>query len=112
MATTATERSVLIDGDWVETGAWLDVRSPYSGEVVGRVAKGGRAEAQRAEDAASRALESPLPAHKRAEILVKVAGLIGRRHEEVARTISEEAGKTIKSARVAAWSAMATYTVV
>jgi acyl-CoA reductase-like NAD-dependent aldehyde dehydrogenase len=110
MATTATERSLLIDGDWVETGAWLDVRSPYSGEVVGRVAKGGRAEAQRAVDAASRALESPLPAHKRAEILVKVAGLIGRRHEEVARTISEEAGKPIKTARVEASRAMSTYT--
>jgi acyl-CoA reductase-like NAD-dependent aldehyde dehydrogenase len=110
MATTATERSLLIDGEWVETGTWLEVRSPYSGEVVGRVAKGGRAEAQRAVDAASRALESPLPAHKRAEILVKVAGLIGRRHEEVARTICEEAGKPIKTARVEASRAMSTYT--
>jgi acyl-CoA reductase-like NAD-dependent aldehyde dehydrogenase len=110
MATTATERSLLIDGEWLETGAWIDVRSPYSGEVVGRVAKGGRAEAQRALDAAARALESPLPAHKRAEILVKVAGLIGRRHEEVARTICEEAGKPIKTARVEASRAMSTYT--
>src|SRR3954452_2824432 len=110
MAATATERSLLIDGEWVETGAWVDVRSPYSGEIVGRVAKGGRAEAERAVDAASRALESPLPAHKRAEILVKVAGLIGRRHEEVARTICEEAGKPIKTARVEASRAMSTYT--
>src|SRR3954451_12593024 len=110
MAATATERKLLIDGDWVETGAWLDVRSPYSGEVVGRVAKVGRAEAQRAVDAASRALESPLPAQKRAEIRVKVAGLIGRRHEEVARTISEEAEKPIKTARVEASRAMSTYT--
>src|SRR3954451_15387462 len=110
MAATATERSLLIDGEWVETGAWVDVRSPYSGEIVGRVAKGGRAEAERAVDAASRAFESPLPAHKRAEILVKVAGLIGRRHEEVARTICEEAGKPIKTARVEASRAMSTYT--
>src|SRR5258706_3953995 len=110
MAATATERKLLIDGEWVETGAWLDVRSPYSGDVVGRVAKGGAAEARRAVDAAARALENPLPAHKRAEILVKVAGLIGRRHEEVARTISEEAGKPIKTARVEASRAMSTYT--
>ena len=27
----------------------------------------------------------PLPAHKRAEILVRVAGALGRRHEEVAQ---------------------------
>jgi acyl-CoA reductase-like NAD-dependent aldehyde dehydrogenase len=110
MAATATERKLLIDGEWIETGEWLDVRSPYSGEVVGRVAKGGAAEARRAVDAAARALESPLPAHKRAEILVKVAGLIGRRHEEVARTICEEAGKPIKTARVEASRAMSTYT--
>jgi acyl-CoA reductase-like NAD-dependent aldehyde dehydrogenase len=110
MAATATERKLLIDGEWIETGDWVDVRSPYSGDVVGRVAKGGAAEARRAVDAAARALESPLPAHKRAEILVKVAGLIGRRHEEVARTISDEAGKPIKTARVEASRAMSTYT--
>ncbi|MHB8469528.1 MAG: aldehyde dehydrogenase family protein [Gaiellaceae bacterium] len=110
MAATATERGLLIDGEWVETGDWHEVRSPYSGEVVGRVARGSGAEARRAVDAAARALENPLPAHKRAEILVKVAGLIGRRHEEVARTICEEAGKPIKTARVEASRAMSTYT--
>jgi acyl-CoA reductase-like NAD-dependent aldehyde dehydrogenase len=110
MAATATERKLFIDGDWVETGDWVDVRSPYSGEVVGRVARGGADETRRALDAADRALRDPLPAHKRAEILVKVAGLIGRRHEEVARTISDEAGKPIKTARVEASRAMSTYT--
>jgi acyl-CoA reductase-like NAD-dependent aldehyde dehydrogenase len=110
MAATATERALLIDGEGVETGEWLEVRSPYSGDVVARVAKGGADETRRALDAAARALTEPLPAHKRAEILVKVAGLIGRRHEEVARTISDEAGKPIKTARVEASRAMSTYT--
>src|SRR4051794_41842631 len=55
-------------------------------------------------------MREPLPAHKRAEILVKVAGQLGRRHDEVARTISEEAGKPIKTARVEASRAMSTYT--
>src|SRR4051794_9116680 len=110
MAATATERGLLIDGEWVETGEWLDVRSPYSGDVVGRVARGGAGETRRALDAAERVLADPLPAHKRAEILVKVAGLIGKRHEEVARTISDEAGKPIKTARVEASRAMSTYT--
>src|SRR6059058_2609547 len=88
----------------------VEVRSPYSGDVVGTAPKSGADETRRAIDAAARALESPLPAHKRAEILVKTAGLIGRRHEEVARTISEEAGKPIKTARVEASRAMSTYT--
>jgi acyl-CoA reductase-like NAD-dependent aldehyde dehydrogenase len=110
MAATAAEHKLLIDGEWIETGNWVDVLSPFSGELVGRVAKGGAVEARRAVDAAAKALETPLPAHKRAEILVRVAGLIGRRHEELARTISDEAGKPIKAARVEASRAMSTYT--
>jgi acyl-CoA reductase-like NAD-dependent aldehyde dehydrogenase len=110
MATTATERRLLIGGDWVETGEWLDVRSPYSGDVVGRVAKAGADETRRAIDAAEQAMTEPLPAHKRAEILVRVAGYLGKRHDEVARLISDEAGKPMKAARVEAKRAMSTYT--
>ena len=110
MATTASEKRLLIAGEWVETGDWVDVRSPYSGEVVGRVAKAGAAETRRAVDAAEAAMREPLPAHKRAEILVRVAGQLGRRHEEVAQTISAEAGKPLKAARVEASRAMSTFT--
>jgi acyl-CoA reductase-like NAD-dependent aldehyde dehydrogenase len=110
MAVTTIERKLPIGGEWVETGDWIDVRSPYSGEVVGRVTKAGADEARRAIDAAQRAMEEPLPAHRRAEILVKVAGFLGRRHDEVARTISDEAGKPMKAARVEAQRAMSTYT--
>ncbi len=110
MAATATERKLFVGGEWIETGDWLDVRSPYSGEVVGRVAKAGAGEARRAIDAAERAMRDPLPAHKRAEILVRVAGALGRRHEEAARLISDEAGKPLKAARVEAARAMSTYT--
>src|ERR671927_322061 len=111
MATVATERKVFVGGEWVETGEEIEVRSPYSGEVVGRVAKAGAAETRRAVDAAERAMAEPLPAHKRAEILVRVAGYLGRRHDEVARTISDEAGKPMKAARVEAKRAMSTYTM-
>jgi acyl-CoA reductase-like NAD-dependent aldehyde dehydrogenase len=110
MAVTATEQKLLIAGEWVETGEWQEVRSPYSGEVVGRVAKAGADETRRAVEAAAAAMEEPLPAHKRAEILVRVAGALGRRHDEVARLISDEAGKPMKAARVEASRAMSTYT--
>jgi acyl-CoA reductase-like NAD-dependent aldehyde dehydrogenase len=106
----ASERRLFVGGEWIETGDWQDVRSPYSGEVVGRVAKAGAAETRRAIDAAELAMREPLPAHKRAEILVRVAGSLGRRHEEAARLISEEAGKPMKAARVEASRAMSTYT--
>jgi acyl-CoA reductase-like NAD-dependent aldehyde dehydrogenase len=110
MATTTSERKLLIGGEWVDTGDWQEVRSPYSGDVVGRVAKASADEARRAVDAAERAMAEPLPAHKRAEILVRVAGYLGKRHDEVAGLISDEAGKPMKAARVEAKRAMSTYT--
>ncbi|CAN5165698.1 aldehyde dehydrogenase family protein [soil metagenome] len=110
MVAAASERRLFVGGEWIETGNWQDVRSPYSGEVVGRVGRAGAAEARRAVDAAEQAMREPLPAHKRAEILVRVAGALGRRHEEAARLISDEAGKPMKAARVEASRAMSTYT--
>jgi acyl-CoA reductase-like NAD-dependent aldehyde dehydrogenase len=111
MAATATEKRLLVGGEWVETGDWIDVRSPYSGDVVGRVPKAGADETRKAIDAAAEAMLDPLPAHERAEILVKVAGYLGRRHEEAAQTICAEAGKPLKTARVEASRAMSTYTM-
>ncbi|HEX2110301.1 MAG TPA: aldehyde dehydrogenase family protein [Gaiellaceae bacterium] len=109
MAVVARERPLLIDGDRVETGEWHDVRSPYSGEVVGRVARADAALARRAIDAAERAMAEPLPAHRRAAVLDGVAALLAERHDEVARTISSEAGKPMKAARVEAQRAVSTY---
>ena len=110
MVAAANEKRLLVGGEWIDTGDWLEVRSPYSGDIVGRVAKAGGEETRRAIDAAERAMQNPLPAHKRAEILVRVAAGLGRRHEEVARVISDEAGKPLKAARVEAARAMSTYT--
>jgi acyl-CoA reductase-like NAD-dependent aldehyde dehydrogenase len=111
MATTAVERRLLIDGEWVETGEWIEVLSPYDGSLVGRVAKGGTAETRRAVDAAERAMQTPLPAHERASILDRVAHLLVERADEAARTISNEAGKPMKAARVEVSRATSTYTM-
>src|SRR5579864_4778055 len=92
------------------TTAEIEVRSPYNGEVVGRVPKSGAEDARAAVDAASRALESPLPAHERAAILDRTAALLRERQEEMAQTICAEAGKPIKTARVEASRAVSTYT--
>ncbi len=110
MAATAVEKRLLVGGQWIETGEWLDVRSPFSGDVVGRVAKAGADETRHAIDAAEAAMRDPLPAHRRAEALVRVAMALGRRHDEVARLISDEAGKPMKAARLEAKRAMSTYT--
>jgi acyl-CoA reductase-like NAD-dependent aldehyde dehydrogenase len=111
MAVTVQERKLLLDGEWIETGEWQDVDSPYSGETVARVARAGAEHARKALDAAERAMSSPLPAHERAAILDRVAALLKERHDEVAQTISAEAGKPMKAARVEAERAVSTYTM-
>lgn len=112
MATsTVTDRKLLLNGEWIETGSWVDVTSPYDGAVVARVARAGATEARAAVDAAERAMLEPLPAHKRAEILVRVAASLGKRADEVARQIAAEAGKPLKAARIETARAMSTYTM-
>ena len=106
-----TKRGLLIGGEWIETGEWLDVRSPYDGSLVGRVAKGGSAETRRALDAAALAMRDPLPAYERAAILDRVAALVEERAEEIARTIAAEAGKPLKAARIEAARAVSTFTM-
>lgn len=110
MAVAALDKRLLVAGEWVETGQWLEVRSPFSGDVVARVPRAGAAETGRAIDAAERALSQPLPAHRRADILARVAHLLTERQEEAARLICAEAGKPLKAARVEAARAVSTYT--
>ena len=111
MVAVAEDRKLLVAGEWLETGAWLEVASPYDGSLVARVAKAGAAETRRAVGAAEAAMREPLPAHRRAQILVGVAGALGRRADEAARLICAEAGKPLKAARVEVARAMSTYTM-
>jgi acyl-CoA reductase-like NAD-dependent aldehyde dehydrogenase len=111
VAVTAQERKLLLDGEWIETGEWREVRSPYSGETVARVPEAGAEHARRAVDAAAKAMENPLPAHQRAEILDRVATLLRERQDDVAQTICAEAAKPLKAARVEAERAVSTFTM-
>ena len=111
MASTVTERKVLLDGAWVAGEDWIEVASPYDGSPVARVAKVGAAETRAAIDAAERAMRDPLPAHERARILDRVAAALAERADEAARLICAEAGKPMKAARVEASRAVSTYTM-
>jgi acyl-CoA reductase-like NAD-dependent aldehyde dehydrogenase len=99
----AVDHKLLAAGEWVETGAWDEVRSPYDESVVGRVAEGDAALVDRAVRAAQEAFESAdVPQHARAEALDRAARLVGERVDELALTIAAEAGKPLKTARVEA----------
>jgi acyl-CoA reductase-like NAD-dependent aldehyde dehydrogenase len=104
-----TEKRLLVDGEWIVSDAWDEVRSPYSGEVVGRVPRVGAEVTRQALAAADVALRSPLPAWQRAEILERTAALILERTEPLARLMVQETGKPIQAARVEMQRASFTY---
>jgi acyl-CoA reductase-like NAD-dependent aldehyde dehydrogenase len=99
----ATDHKLLAAGEWQETGEWQEVRSPYDGTLIGRVAQGDAALVDRAVRAAHEAfLTADFPQWKRAEVLDRAAEIAKERQEDLARTIAAEAGKPLKTATVEA----------
>ena len=99
----ATDHKLLAAGEWIETGVWDEVKSPYDGTVVGRVAQGDAALVRRAVAAAHEAfLTADFPQYKRAAVLDRAAEIAAERVEDMARTIASEAGKPLKTATVEA----------
>jgi len=99
----ATDHKLLAAGEWIETGEWDEVKSPYDGSVVGRVAQGDEALVDRAAKAAHEAFRTAdFPQHARAEVLQRAAEVVAERKEDLALTIAAEAGKPLKTATVEA----------
>jgi acyl-CoA reductase-like NAD-dependent aldehyde dehydrogenase len=107
----AVDHKLLAAGEWIETGEWAEVKSPYDGTPVGRVAQGDAALVDRAVRSAQEAFESAdFPQHARAEVLDRAAELVGERVEELGLAIAAEAGKPIKTATVEAQRCVDTLT--
>jgi 1-pyrroline-5-carboxylate dehydrogenase len=88
---------LLIDGEWVATKETFPSHDPSTKDgVLGRYAKGGVAEADRALAAATRAFESWrfVPADERAGYILKAAAVMRRRKFELAATMVHEVGKS------------------
>jgi len=86
-----------IGGAWVdaEGGATVEATSPSTGEVIGTVPEGTRADAQRAVDAANRAAPAwaALSAFDRAAAMRRVAEAVDARKEDLAHTLALDQGK-------------------
>jgi acyl-CoA reductase-like NAD-dependent aldehyde dehydrogenase len=99
----AVDHKLLAAGEWIETGEWGEVKSPYDGTVVGRVAEGDAALVDRAVKAAHEAFETAdFPQHERAALLDRAAALVRERRDDLALAIAAEAGKPLKTATVEA----------
>ena len=85
------------------------MRAPFDGSLIGRVPACTSADVDRAVVAARRAMETPLPAWKRAEILDTAANRLAARREEFAIAIAREAAKPVKTARVEVDRAVGTF---
>src|ERR1700736_5634893 len=112
-ATPVGTLGFFVDGKWIEEGDPVEVRSPFDGSVIGRVVQGRREHAEAAIAAAVKAFGTTrrLPAFERQRVLRRVAASIAERKDEFSRTLSQEAGKPIKAARMEVERAIFTFNV-
>lgn len=89
-----------VAGQLISGPSTIDVVSPFSGDVVGRVPVVGADETSAAIAAAAGAMDEGLPAHRRAVILDQVAATLERRRDEFARLLAGEIGKPLAAAGV------------
>ena len=103
----------FIDGKWREEGDLVEIRAPYDGAVVGRVFRGRREHAEAAIAAAVKAFGTTrrLPAFERQRVLRQIATGMQERKEEFSRTLAQEAGKPIKTARIEVERAIFTFNI-
>jgi succinate-semialdehyde dehydrogenase/glutarate-semialdehyde dehydrogenase len=94
---------MYIDGEWRQAAGakTFEVTNPATGEVIGKVADGGRDEALAAVAAADKAFASwsRLTAYQRSEHLYRAWQLMIERKEQLARTMTAEQGKPLRAAR-------------
>jgi len=90
----------LVGGEWRGSDEMLDVRFPYTGEVVTKVFVAGERDLDDAAVAAVAAfsITRTLPAHARRRILEKMADGIRERAGELTDVLILEGGKTLKFA--------------
>lgn len=91
-----------IDGSWVaaDSGEQITVLNPATGEPIGDIPRLGKAETERAIDAADAALPAwrALTAQERADLLLKWHDLMLEHQQDLAMLMTYEQGKPLKEA--------------
>ena len=92
------ERGLFIGGEEIKTGNLLEIKNPFTGNVVAAYHLAGKEEVERAIELAAKSFLKyrNLPLYERKSILEKTADLIEKKIDELAGIITEEAGKPIK----------------
>jgi betaine-aldehyde dehydrogenase len=99
------KHQLYINGQWVDalSGRERQVVNPFDAQAVATVSEGGREDAKAAIAAARHAFDHggwpQTPASERGRLLFKLADLIERDHEDLARLESLDTGKTVEESR-------------
>ncbi|WP_194725007.1 NAD-dependent succinate-semialdehyde dehydrogenase [Noviherbaspirillum malthae] len=100
---TYPNTQLLINGQWQDAadGRTLAVHNPATGQEIGRVAHAGRADLDRALEAAQKGFETwrdMLPA-ERSKIMRRAAAFMRERAENIGRVLTQEQGKPLVEAK-------------
>ncbi|WP_311222775.1 MULTISPECIES: NAD-dependent succinate-semialdehyde dehydrogenase [unclassified Acidovorax] len=106
---TYPNTQLFIAGQWQDAadGKTIAVHNPSNGQEIGRVAHAGKADLDRALEAAQKGFEAwrDLPAVERAKIMRRAAGLMRERAETIGRILTQEQGKPLAEAKGEAMAA-------
>jgi acyl-CoA reductase-like NAD-dependent aldehyde dehydrogenase len=97
-----------------QSSEFIEVKNPYSGEVVAAIAQADEKAIQQAITNAEKTFKTvmwKMPAHQRSAILAKTSQMLKERQEDMARTIAMEGGKPIKDARIEVSRAAMTFAI-
>ena len=105
------ETKLWINGQWESTERTYDLASPYSGEVIAKVAKASVLDVERAIEGAHEAFQTfkKMTAYDRAEILYNVVNIMRARKQELVEILAKEAAKPISAGLVEIDRTIATY---
>ena len=101
---------MFVAGDWVDTPESFEVLNPFDGSLIDRVPKARPEDVERALASATEGarIMRSMPGYERYRILNRAAQIMSERHEELARIVSVEEGKTLKEGHTEAGRAIET----
>jgi acyl-CoA reductase-like NAD-dependent aldehyde dehydrogenase len=110
MSTLVEQQAMYVGGKWIRTDEHDTVRLPYDGTPVATVPRATPEHVRRAVQAAREGTLQmrKLANYERADLLLRIAELLRRDHNEFAHIISSESGKPIKEGNIEADRALNT----
>ena len=107
------EYKLFINGQWKESRAVKEIKSPYDRSVVGKVHFAEKEQVEEALAASDNAFQKTrrLSSYERSLVLQKIAAGIKAHREELARSIAQQSGKIIRDSRAEVDRAVMTFTI-